>query len=930
MNYELHIQDVDNLEDELILHYAQRDSIRVSYDGDRDGTKPLVPSRCNFTLEVNDGSDAKYEQYFTSKEKKWRVTHIISESQQVIGQWYLLPETYEEPYLNPLFYVNFEAVDGLGLLKGNTLPDPFYAEEKSVIEVIATCLKLTGIEFDIFVAPAIQSRLQENWKDIILNTDKYFDEKKLPRAYDFLYEIIYTMQCQLFQCEGRWYIEGINRRHLPEVEFYNYDINGNYKGTITITKNIKEFSHFLNATITMLPALGKVTVNYEPPVLLFSENLYKQDPKGVPANGIDGDFLPEGWNFHNFFPKIKPNDYILTLRYNGLSSYTPENYIALREKKYVLKGTRIRFQIAVRFWRNELITVGDPIQDAYDEGLFVDFLKYRIKINDRILFFNKDTNIQSPNRLELNLQGLGDTQFEFIVPENGYLDLQIIEPYVNVNVGTYYIEIKKLKIEKLGDPGEGVYAIEVDPDSSVTSEIDLPIIPDFSTNSKSFQIEKVKELNPDEAAVIEIPIKFGRQINGKNYSIVSLEGAQLIERFPNEVSWKLFFNFLSVKNILVHYNLNGSNEMAIETEGFYPNSSFFVSIRPFLAANIDRVEWLNWTDSVYKVESKPYYKVVAEIRKRMFSKPRLQIEGTVDLPLKYNDLIRFKYKGKHHFLSISDLEWSPDANESKFIMNEAFYDGAQAGDIPPYVFAGPDIIVPSQNFETQITQAVVNSPFGNIQEILWEKINGNGQLDIIDADILLPILENITGDDYTLRLTAIDTAGNQAIDEMKLYRAIEYDLSYNLFYEFYRPGGSFTSDKIEKYRVDFDPDLPENSLVTLNFTGFIEMYFVNDKGELPVPLSVGIINVLQNGFKVFSISTGFLAYTEILYKSEFSLQYMAGDVIEIEFISELANGTFAHPSFVVRLDSYQFNDDSARVINFTEGFGAVNMNHLAE
>lgn len=924
MNYELHIQDVDNLEDELILHYAERETIRFVYEGGPDPTKAIVPSHCDFTLEVNDGADGKYDQYFTSNEKKWRVTMVISESQKVIGQWFLLPETYEEPYLNPLFYPAFEAVDGLGLLKGKTLTPDFYSAEKSVMEVIATCLKLTEIPFDIYLAPAIQSRVKENWKDIILNTEKYYDDKKLPSAYDFLYELVFTMQCQLFQCEGRWYIEGINRRHLPEVEFYHYDINGNYKGTLTITKNIKEFNHFLTATVSMLPALGQVDVLYNASELSFPENLYKQDPKGTAANGVDGSFLPEGWNFHNFQPKIQPNDYFLSLPGSDTGVYNPANYIALRDKKYVLRGTRIRFKIAVQFLRKDLQidTSGDPMVESFENGLFVDILKYRIKLNDRDLYLNKDTNIQSPHRLELNAQGAGDTQFEFIVPQDGLLDLQIIEPYVKImEIAAYAIEIRELSIERLGEAGEGVYQLEIDPESSVTSEVDLPIIPDINGNFKSFQLEKVKELNPDESTLVEIPIKYGREIDGKNYSIVSLEGAQLIERFPTEVTWRAYF--IPVNNPKVHYNLNASNEMAIETEVLYKDASFFVNVRPYLPATIDRREWLKWTDAVYKVENKPYHQVVAEIRKRMFSTPRIRVEGVIDQPLKFNDLIRWEYKGKERFLSLSDLEWNPDGNEARFIMNEAFYDGAQAGNIPPYVFAGPDIIIEEEATATAITEAVVNSPFGNIETLLWEEVNGNGESNIITQNTLLPALENLTGNEYSFRLTAIDSSGNEASDEMKVFRAIEYAFSYDTFDTFYRPADNFTSGKRERSRVEFTPDLPEGVIVTLNFTAFIQVM----EGELPIPFSRGRIEVFQNGADAFRISSSGLAYSENLYEAEFSLQYQAGDNIEIEFGSELVINEGAQVYFAVRLDGYTFTDGSSRTINYLAGLGGVDMLH---
>jgi len=250
VNYEIHIKDTQNFLDPLILHYAERGAIEVNWLGS-DSLKPgLVPVELNFSLEVGDGADAKYEQYFTTDEKRFEVTKIISYTQdtpaalaragELIVKTFLLPESYSEPWENPLFYVNFSAVDGLGLLKGKYLTPDFYSEEKTVIEVLASCLQLTQLDFEIFLSPAIQNHLKKDWHEILIDTKHYFEEKKLPSAYEFLEEIIVSMRCQLYQCEGRWEIVGINKRHLPVVKFWKYSATGEYLGTVNITRNIKK------------------------------------------------------------------------------------------------------------------------------------------------------------------------------------------------------------------------------------------------------------------------------------------------------------------------------------------------------------------------------------------------------------------------------------------------------------------------------------------------------------------------------------------------------------------------------------------------------------------------------------------------------------------------------------------------------------------
>ena len=187
-NYEIHIQDVENIEDDLLLKYAERNSIQLNWLGGDSKTQPIVGSELNFTLEATEAKDAAFIELFTADENKWLVTKRISTTQEIVWQGYLLPESYEEPYRRGIFYVNFSAVDGLGLLKGLKLSPDFYNEEKTVIEVLCAILKLTKVDLELYFSPALININEPDWSKLLVDT-RLWDINK-DNAYQLLEDLL--------------------------------------------------------------------------------------------------------------------------------------------------------------------------------------------------------------------------------------------------------------------------------------------------------------------------------------------------------------------------------------------------------------------------------------------------------------------------------------------------------------------------------------------------------------------------------------------------------------------------------------------------------------------------------------------------------------------------------------------------------------------
>lgn len=285
MNYYVTIQDVDNLQDELILHFAEKDSVSLKWLGGDDKTQTIIGSELNFSLLVDDCEEGKYDKYFTTDEQKWlvrlwqKVEEDTPQGDLLIWKGYLLPETYSEPYANKTFFVYFSAVDGLGLLKGKYLPGQYYEVENPVMDYIKEALKLTGLDYDIWFAPAIVNANERRWDKVyydgLWNVDNNEDAKK-KSAYEILDDLLYSMRCQLFQANGKWYIEGINKRVTLKKQYDIFLFDGGPVGNIE-EANVKQLDFVSYPNIDLIPPYKEITASHDREGLELPETLYRVD-----------------------------------------------------------------------------------------------------------------------------------------------------------------------------------------------------------------------------------------------------------------------------------------------------------------------------------------------------------------------------------------------------------------------------------------------------------------------------------------------------------------------------------------------------------------------------------------------------------------------------------------------------------------------------
>ena len=475
------IEIIDTVENSRveILEHTQINAPHLIFNGSEDKHQNIFASQLNFDFVVNDGTDAKFSHLFTSDEKRYLVKLIDTTDELTpvtVWQGHLLPEQFTEPYITGGFFVGFTATDGLARLKGYDLPEAFYTDQKSVLEIIAKCLEYTGNAFTIFIAPAIVNAVEGLRMDqLFLNGLSFIDGIKKTNAYDILENILNSFGLKIFQWKGDWYIIGLNRWDSDNITFEWYTAAGAYISSRVIARESHPIYFDYSGEITLIPPFKSVSTTwkneYEQKIL--PENIFYQ-PSTIPvyfSNPVPVQHWTENGNIvttlapkdyqQNYF-EINPNSAAVNgivtpvlavdpwyLAINGMPSGTPANtdYIELTapiyldtfvngEAKLKLEIDFITFvwaDISGAFTTPADGAAGDitsPYDNKYNYELLLDgvtLVSNSAPFPDSGYFNFKITNSEKRNiKGSLKLENIP-------IAKSGYLQLRIYQPLNRYN-----------------------------------------------------------------------------------------------------------------------------------------------------------------------------------------------------------------------------------------------------------------------------------------------------------------------------------------------------------------------------------------------------------------------------------------------------------------------------------------------------------------
>lgn len=306
------IIDTFNNNRTMIVEQTAVGAPKLVYNGADDKYQPIMTSEFTFNMVVTDKTDGKYFHLYTGNEKRYKV--VVEDHLGVMFyEGFLLPDFYEEPYTNGVFFVNLTSTDGVALLKGRHLPNVYYRQETSVIKLIAECLKLTGLEKEIHFSPAILSAVTDyRWDEIVVDGSCYLEGEikygvlfieLMPNrksAYDILADLLESIGCTLYSQAGVWYIEGINRKHEVTQDYLKYTYDGVYVGDYIVTKDVNDVVFFTTPNISIVSPWKRIDISWSPDE---NGNLLTNDAieykgafmqTGTPA--LDGPLNPQNQN----------------------------------------------------------------------------------------------------------------------------------------------------------------------------------------------------------------------------------------------------------------------------------------------------------------------------------------------------------------------------------------------------------------------------------------------------------------------------------------------------------------------------------------------------------------------------------------------------------------------------------------------------------
>lgn len=885
-SYYIDIIDTLSLEDKLVLKFASRGGMTLSWKGgDEKDELGIVGSNFSFDMLDEEARDAYFIGLFTGDERQFKVFVKNGADDSVIWQGHLVPDLYSEPWHNGVIFVNFIATDGLGRLKGKYLPAEFYSREKSLIEIFTNILLLTGLEMDLYFAPAIENFLNKDWNTIFIDTATFVSKEKKLDAYVILEKLLKDTLCVCYQADSRWYIEGYNMRMLREVSYKIYDTAAVLKSTLKYNRVLKQVKSLLEPTVTIIPPYNEILVSHERIAPGLPKTIARETNDGwAVATGVVDKIQATAWMGHGTLDIECSNpDYDCILysqsHFSGGANidypYNATRYVSLREKLFFAKGQKVKFNLEFKVKK-----LGSTTLIPTDLSLWKNPFRYEILFNNVVIYDNFTGIVSDQENVIFEDSGNSKTTIEHIFSEDGLLDIKFWQVPGRVDIHKINgVVFSNISVEVIGFKEEQKIIDLINGDFTVDKDLELDYADDKSGFSKAFRLAKLKE-ETTAFRSYEVPVLYGFSLDGKNYSVVPLYGANLIK----ENLYQVFRSALKINVLDVIYNFNDGEQMVVQTQALYASGSF--TVKKYAVDDVvdSRKHWLQWTDAFYKIENLSYAQIVANIYRRMFNVAHEKIDLVACNAVKFNDVVLFDYQYVKDFILLN-CSWNIDQNKTTITLGRSLYknDQTDPGDtnIPPIVLAGEDIYI-NDGVTTVNLSATAFDPDGYILSQIWTKITG-GPGDVIEFPTALTTpISNLTEDLYTYQIQVTDNDGATAVDTVNVIRNKTFSVDLVLIDSEVDPDiqRPFTR---KKYQFIVTPEITTGFV--LQFSGVIQIHqFIS--GTYGVD-GYAEYNIVKNGALIETKTTN---PSESVINKSYALNYIAGDVITIELITTATAG----------------------------------------
>jgi hypothetical protein len=306
----------------------------------------------------------------------------ITQGANVIQRGYIVPEIYEEPYIEePYIVTGLRIVDGLADLQNVTYTiTPWTAAEgwtdgqritgdQSIIDILNYCLSKTGIKQNIrscinYYADAQSSGATDDpLKQTYINNDCFVVDDEPLNCFEVIRSILSSLPqpCCIFSAEGYWYIWPIQQT-ADTVDYREFNSAGVYSSNGTITSRIDVDAIVKGANVRFSGVYDTINAIENRLILdsvfndFTAENV---EPSGLPKgwtpvlNGQTGSFSMDSNNEYleaNFSPDTSGAAYIVSKV--SSNSYTENDNIKLSIEFQVVNNlsfkvpySKVRFSV---------------------------------------------------------------------------------------------------------------------------------------------------------------------------------------------------------------------------------------------------------------------------------------------------------------------------------------------------------------------------------------------------------------------------------------------------------------------------------------------------------------------------------------------------------------------------------------------------------
>ena len=276
-------------------------------DGDEAEVRDLIPSGNPATLSVIDNSDDPFtpirakqltiafmsdsnyslSTFSSGSDQRWGVHYYKGDTTRTVFKGWLVLDDIQEPLLAPSNEVILTATDNLGTLKDVPLSnddEDILRGKYKLIDILAYCLKKTGLELEIRCAFNIKKEDDETDISTQNTTDEHFFSNIYTEAITFEEEVgalincydvisrILTEEAFITQSKGQWWIVRVDEIEHSTRGLYitSFDADGVFqenRGEIDFRKEIgkvKEIKFSQEASIVRATRPNKhVKLSYD-------------------------------------------------------------------------------------------------------------------------------------------------------------------------------------------------------------------------------------------------------------------------------------------------------------------------------------------------------------------------------------------------------------------------------------------------------------------------------------------------------------------------------------------------------------------------------------------------------------------------------------------------------------------------------------------